>query len=120
VWDQLEYDLLLEYDLPTSEQPPHVFGCHDDRDAVTICRGWWDCHSQNPPGHELLSIQFAMAFGKISEFPPPSDVPCFESGQAACDHGMEDFEEPSEEAQQRIGYLMDRHPDLESNRASND
>jgi hypothetical protein len=33
---------------------------------------------------------------------------------------MEDFEEPSEEAQQRIGYLMDRHPDLESNRASND
>jgi hypothetical protein len=33
---------------------------------------------------------------------------------------MEDFEKPSEDAQQRIGYLTSRHPDLESNRASND
>ena len=115
VWDEAEYKRLLDYDLPTPDQPPQVFGCHDDRDGDTLCRGWWDCHSQNPPGHELLSIRTAEAFGKLESKPPPSDVPCFASGQEACDHGLEDFEEPSEEAQQRIDYLTSRHPDLESN-----
>ena len=112
VWDSSEYEKLPDYDAPTSEQPPIVFGCHDVREGDVLCRGWWDCHSQNPQGHELLSIRLAAAFGRITELPPPSDVPCFESGQAACDHGLADVEEPSAEAEKRIEYLTNRHPDI--------
>jgi hypothetical protein len=110
IWDESEYEKLLLYDKPTAEQPPQVFACHDGDGKNDLCRGWWDCHSQNPEGHELLSIRFAAAFGRIEELPPPSDVPCLASGQEAYEHGTADIDELGGEAERRIEILTNKHP----------
>ena len=112
IWAESEYVKLPEYDKQTSIQPFRVFHCHD-RDG-SICRGWWDCHSQNPPGHELISVRILGVFGQISDVPPPSDVPCFTTGQEACDHGVKMIDNPDEDACHRVELLTDKHPDMTS------
>lgn len=111
IWAETEYVKLVDYDKPTSEQPFGIFLCHDGDRKDTVCRGWSDCHSQNPPGHELLSGRFTFGRGGM---PAPSDVPCFASGQEAHDHGVADIEEPDDEAERRIELLMEKHPDIKA------
>jgi hypothetical protein len=113
IWAESEYQKLPDYDAPTSMQPPQMFACHDGDGKDSLCRGWWDCHSQNQPGHELLSVRLSRAFGKLTELPPVSDVECFESGQEACDHGLKELDMPSEDADRRIEILMNKHPRIQ-------
>lgn len=121
LWDQAEYEKLPHYDRPTAEQPPGVFLCHDaDRDSV-ICRGWLEVHGQQERGHELLSLRLAGAFQKLDDsafrvFPlPPCGIELHESGQAACDAGMVDYEQRSERTRKMARKLKSKHPDLKGN-----
>lgn len=111
VWDKSEYLKLAEYDKETYDQPIKVFLCHDGDRTSTICRGWLDTHQK----HDLLSLRLAVSTGAADPdiFDLPlSDVPCFESGQAAHDHGVKELEYPSNKAIKTQHKLIRRHPEL--------
>lgn len=100
VWAPCEYQKLPRYDHETWQQPIELFGCHQADGA--LCRGWLDTHGNQ--SNDLLSLRLGAAAGQIdmgevleaiAEGPA---VPVFESGQAACDHGMQDVDKPQIQA----------------------
>ncbi len=97
VWDQSEYEKLTDYDKMTALQPVPVFMCHSNRDDSTLCRGWLDVHDKK----HSLALRIAITTNQIGEeilTLPKSDVPTFESGTAAANHGLADIDHPSPEA----------------------
>ena len=99
LWQEHEYDKLVEYDKPTGEQPYMPFGCHATPEH--LCHGWAVVHSNRGNEYDLLALRI---------FPPPSGipeqvVPLFASGQEAADWGMRDIENPSDEALDAIDRL---------------
>lgn len=108
VWDTEEYDKLPGYDRPTGEQPPAAFMCHQQDGR--LCAGWVGCHDME----ENLSLRFAALTGQIDAdmfnavCDYTTDVPLFESGQAAAEHGMREIDVPSVKAVKVIRKLTDR------------
>ena len=103
MWHATEYQKLIAYDAPTSEQPTGLFLCHqtDAADAAArLCAGWVGCHG----GEELLAIRIGAVTGALSSedvqaaFEYVSPVPLFESGRDAAEHGSSEIEDPGEEA----------------------
>ena len=100
VWEAEEYEKLPGYDLPTAEQPPSVFLCHQQDGR--LCAGWVGCHDMD----ENLGLRFAAITGKLTEeeidqvLDYQTDVALFESGAAAHAHGIAEVEEPGEKARQ--------------------
>ena len=64
--------------------------CHQ-RDGC-LCGGWLMTHDTR----HLLALRFNKVDPSAFEYKP--DVEVFASGQEACDHGMMDLDEPSEDA----------------------
>lgn len=103
VWAAEEYEKLRAYDLPTMEQPPGVFLCHQHDQGAPgsrVCSGWAGCHD----GDELLALRVAVMRDTMTVETAEavrdyrSSVPLFESGDAAADHGLADITHPSPEA----------------------
>jgi hypothetical protein len=44
--------------------------------------------------------------------PEPSNIPLFQSGNEAADHGQADIEHPSDEAKQAVSRLMEKYERL--------
>ncbi len=105
IWEAIEYDKLVAYDPPTSEQPMAPFACHADSNR--LCHGWAVCHSSRGHECELLALRIL----GVRDVPEPA-VPLFRSGQEAADHGKRDVSAPKRAARERIEKLVRKHPRL--------
>lgn len=98
VWSAEEYEKLPLYDGPTGEQAMSVFMCHQQDGC--LCAGWVGTHDME----ENLALRLAVAsdaitvedFHAVCDY--ETDVPLFESGAVAAEHGMARIEEPGEDA----------------------
>lgn len=115
VWHENEYAKLRTYDGETWDQNPRLFQCHQngtDSDEARLCGGWVACHN----GEELLALR--MAWNQMSEDDAQeamrytTKVPVFESGAAAAEHGMRDYESPSEDASTLTEKIKGRRNDV--------
>jgi len=106
LWQEHEYDKLVDYDAPTGEQPFATFACHASPEAH--CHGWAVVHMNRGHENELLALRVSPPDGGI----PQEVVPLFDSGEEAAEHGKADLEEPSEEAWIAMDRLMKKHPRL--------
>ena len=111
VWDRSEYEKLPSYDLGTTEQvfagAIGVFYCHQQNGCV--CRGWIDCHGNQGHGRDLISLRLSSLIDhrqieKAIEDGP--QVPIFESGREACDHGLKEIDNPSSDASDVVSKVI--------------
>lgn len=112
VWAEEEYVKLIDYDLPTGEQPVAVFQCHQTDRANPkgrLCAGWVGCH-----GIELFALRIGVSFGHIDPavLKYTTTVPLFESGTAAAEHGMREIGDPGYEARVLVEKITDTRPDV--------
>lgn len=112
VWSAAEYRKLPEYDGEVYEQATagrvQAFNCHGSTEQV--CAGW--AGHRDPT--ELLAVRLGVSAGALdaSVADYSTTVPLFESGQAACDHGMRDVENPGPEARaaiRKLRQVLNRH-----------
>lgn len=103
VWDLSEYEKLPLYDLPTYEQPPGVFLCHQQDGRA--CAGWAGCHDME----ESLGLRLAASMGVIKDveefYVYTTPTPLWDSGAEAAAHGAKDVEAPDAAAQKVIDKL---------------
>jgi hypothetical protein len=95
VWEAVEYGKLPGYDGETYEQEnAKVFSCHQD--DGTVCAGWL---GHRDPA-DLLAVRIGISSGRLPReaVEYTTDVPLFETGDQAAEHGMREIEHPSEEA----------------------
>lgn len=110
VWAPEEYQRLPRYDAPTGEQPPGVFLCHQQDGR--LCAGWVGCHDMD----ESLGLRLAAFNGTLDEatveavLDYETEVPLWETGQAAADHGLHDVDNPDEPAMRTIRRLEKKWP----------
>lgn len=109
IWDESEYRKLPQYDEETHAQPTQAFFCH--KADGNLCAGWVACHDME----ENLGIRLASSF-QVIDWPTftaamnyETDVPLFASGQEACDHGLAEIENPSDEAVEVIQRIVKLH-----------
>lgn len=104
VWHPEEYEKLPEFDKPTGEQPPTVFLCH--RQNGRACSGWCGTHDMQ----ESLGLRLASAMGRIEDpdafLDYETEVPLFESGAEAAEHGLREVEAPGDDAQRVMTKLL--------------
>jgi len=103
VWHEDEYRKLPHYDGDMVDQSPLAFGCHQADGK--LCAGWV---GHKPFPDELLAVRLGVMRGSMdrSVLNYTTDVPLFESGQAACDHGLRDIETPSDRAAEVIEKII--------------
>jgi hypothetical protein len=103
VWDLSEYEKLPLYDLPTYEQPPGVFLCHQQDGRA--CAGWTACHDMQ----ESMGLRLAAGMGAIDDvdafFDYTTPTPLWDSGAEAAAYGARDIEDPDADAQRVIDRL---------------
>lgn len=101
VWHRSEYEKLPPYDRDTGSQPPNLFMCHQQ--DGNLCAGWCAVH-----GDESLALRMGVSFGQVdpSAIEYTTDVPLHPSGKAAAEHGMKDYRQPSERAQETIEKIV--------------
>lgn len=106
VWAEEEYVKLPPYDLPTMDQPKAAFFCHQQNDQ--LCAGWVGCHNME----ESLGLRLAAALNIINNdayweaMDYECTIPLWESGQAACDHGLAGIGDPTDEAIRVVARLQ--------------
>jgi hypothetical protein len=73
-----------------------VFMCHQP-DEGDVCSGWLG-HREYP--EDMLAVRLGIIRGDLDEncLEYSTDVPLFESGAAAAEHGMKRFLDPQEDA----------------------
>ena len=106
VWDASEYAKLPGYDGQIHEQTSRaVFMCHQQDGCA--CSGWLGHRDPD----DLLAVRLGVSFGTLdpSCLDYTTDVPLFDSGQAAADHGMADIETPGAEAREVIEKIVFKH-----------
>jgi hypothetical protein len=98
VWAPEEYAKLPEFDRDTAYQPPSAFYCHQQDGR--LCAGWVAVHSME----DSFGLRLLCSMGKLTPeqadaiIDYSTDVPLFESGAAAAEHGMREVETPSADA----------------------
>lgn len=111
VWDLSEYEKLPQYDLPTYEQPPGVFLCHQQDGRA--CAGWTACHDMD----ESLGLRLASGMGVIKDPEPfltyTTPTPLWDSGADAAAHGARHVAAPDADAQKLIDKLTQKRVRLE-------
>jgi hypothetical protein len=107
IWSEYEYDKLVDFDLPTGDQPMATFACHAT--PGHYCHGWAVVHSNRGPEYELLGLRVFAPGAEI----PEAAVPLFESGQEAADHGKRDIDNPSPEARAFVERLVGKYDRLQ-------
>jgi hypothetical protein len=110
IWAETEYVKLPEYDGDIGEQAMKgataLFFCHQNDGH--LCAGWVGCHG----GTNLLATRLHECDPSTYDYVSP--VPLFKSGEEACEHGLEDIDDPGEAAQIAIEKLEEMQ---ERNRA---
>jgi len=108
VWSAQEYDKLVDYDSPTSEQPFAPFACHATPEH--FCHGWAVVHSNRGHAYELLALRIARL---DVEDVPMAGVALFQSGYQVAKHGKADIEDPSDEAIEMAERLINKYMRLQ-------
>lgn len=105
IWSEEEYDKLPNYDLPTGDQPPNVFLCHQQNGRM--CAGWTACHDME----ENMGVRLAVSLDQMSvetleaARDYTTNVPLFSTGAEAKAHGMANVEAPTRETRKAIAKL---------------
>lgn len=102
IWHPEEYDKLRQYDGDMAEQTSiAAFYCHQG--TADICAGWL---GHRDPA-DMLAVRVGIIDGRLNpacaEY--TTDVPLFESGTAAADHGMADITAPTPAAAAAIAKI---------------
>jgi hypothetical protein len=106
VWSADEYRKLPAFDGETYEQPPAVFGCHQQDGR--LCAGWVAVHDMT----QSMGLRIAVLNGMIHEedvdaiVDYETSVPLFASGAEACAHGLAQIEQPGHAARKTIDKLV--------------
>lgn len=103
VWDESEYVKLLGYDGETFEQTATgVFMCHQQDGCV--CSGWLG----HRDAYDLLAVRLGLMRGiiDIDSRDYTTNVPLFESGAAAAEHGLKNIEKPDEDAEKIMKKIV--------------
>jgi len=114
VWSAQEYDKLPAYDADMPYQPMEVFMCHQNErfdPRSRLCAGWVATHG----AENLLAIRIGVTVGTIdfdSVAGYTTDVPLFESGMGAAEHGERDIEFPGEEARALCAKIAANREDV--------
>jgi hypothetical protein len=106
IWDSTEYQKLVKYDGEIHEQSSTaVFMCHQQDGCV--CSGWLG-HRERP--EDMLAVRLGLLRGDLDEscLDYTTDVPLFESGAQAAEHGMERLLNPGEDAISTIDKIIRR------------
>jgi hypothetical protein len=95
IWAAEEYVKLVEYDGDIPDQLMskgafRLFFCHHDDGH--LCGGWLACHGPE----NLLALRMHEVAPSAYDY--ASDVPVFTSGAEAAHHGVQDIEDPSDDA----------------------
>ncbi|MEO3931373.1 DUF6283 family protein [Micrococcaceae bacterium Sec7.4] len=101
IWDKSEYAKLPAYDGEMHEQTSiAVFMCHQPAENH-VCSGWLG-HREFP--EDMLAVRLGIIRGALDEscLEYSTDVPLFESGAEAAEHGMKQFLDPQEDARRVI------------------
>lgn len=106
VWAAVEYEKLLDFDLPTGEQPAATFACHVTPEAT--CHGWAVVHSSRGVEYALLGLRI---WPPSTPIPEPG-VPLFASGTEAAWHGASGIADPDEDAAATVERLTRKYPRL--------
>jgi len=105
VWDRSEYLKLAEYDNETMQQPAGIFCCHTSG-KQTVCRGWFEVHSDS------LAVRLALIVGTLPRDLFKTFKPCgvklYRSGTAACRAGLKGIRKPGRAAVEVIGKIINR------------
>jgi hypothetical protein len=97
IWDETEYQKLPAYDGEIHEQTATaVFMCHQPAEGH-VCSGWLG-HREYP--EDMLAVRLGILRGVLDQscLDYTTDVPLFESGAEAAEHGMKRFLDPQEDA----------------------
>lgn len=104
VWDASEYEKLRSYDGEIIDQLQNggtaLFDCHQQNGA--LCSGWLATHGS----HSLLALRLHGHRVDPSVWDYETDVPVFQSGREACEHGLRDIDQPGEKAGRVIKRLI--------------
>lgn len=100
LWHESEYDKLPNYDEPTWAQPPALFMCHQQDGC--LCGGWLLTHGTD----NLLALRFHARQLDPSVWDYAPDVPVFNSGREAAEHGKSQIDNPSPAARRKIDGLI--------------
>lgn len=101
IWDKIEYQKLPAYDGEIHEQTATaVFMCHQPAEGH-VCSGRLG-HRKYP--EDMLAVRLGLIRGTLDQscLDYSTDVPLFESGAAAAEHGMKHFLDPQEDARSVI------------------
>lgn len=96
IWDESEYQKLPAYDGEIHEQTATaIFMCHQQDGCA--CSGWLG-HREHP--EDMLAVRLGIIRGDLDQscLEYTTDVPLFESGAEAAEHGMKQFLDPQEDA----------------------
>jgi hypothetical protein len=105
VWSDEEYEKLPPFDGETWEQPPSVFLCHQQDGK--LCAGWVAVHDMN----ESFGLRLACSTGAVAPedldeiLDYTTDVPLFDSGAEAAEHGLAEIDEPGPDAVKAVKKL---------------
>jgi hypothetical protein len=105
VWAEEEYDKLPAFDLPTHLQPFRAFFCHQQDGR--LCAGWVGCHDME----DSLGLRMAVSMGLVTPEAfevacnYTTDVPLWESGAVAAEHGKREINAPSDKATRTVAKL---------------
>lgn len=119
VWDETEYSKLPRYDGEIHEQSSiAIFRCHQLAED-NICSGWLG-HRDEPD--DLLAVRLGLMRGDLdlSCLDYATDVPLFESGAAAAEHGMKQILDPGDDAVAVIRKITRKHHILETQNPTNE
>lgn len=95
IWDESEYRKLAGYDGEMHEQTATaVFMCHQGTGCA--CSGWL---AHRDPD-DMLAVRLGLMHGELDPacLEYRTEVPLFDSGAAAAEHGIKEIEAPSEKA----------------------
>lgn len=103
LWDASEYEKLPKYDDMNDPESWSVFQCHQQNGHA--CAGWVGVHDmENSIGLRLaVSSETVKDWDSFVDY--ETDVPLFDSGAEASEHGMREIDNPSPEGQRAIDRL---------------
>lgn len=105
MWAESEYAKLPAYDLDTPNQPHQAFFCHQQDGR--LCAGWIGTHDMD----NSLALRLAVLFRTITPDEADrareytTDVPLWDSGAQAAEHGIEWIAAPDVDAERIIAKL---------------
>lgn len=105
LWEASEYEKLPKFDDMNDPDSYTLFGCHQQNDCA--CAGWVAVHDME----NSIGLRLGISMGQVEGddwqtfVDYTTDVPLFDSGTEAAEHGMREIDNPSPEGSRAIDKL---------------